>query len=87
MCLPRIGRIVTIDGVEAAVTLPGARTATVSLLCVPTATVGDHVMIHAGHAIGLLDQSEAVERQSMIDAITGNGGSATEPGAETPNEG
>jgi hydrogenase maturation factor len=73
MCLPRIGEIVAIDGAEAVVAMPEARTASVSLLCVPTATVGDHVMIHAGHAIDVLDPSEAAERQDMIDAVTGRG--------------
>ena len=81
MCLPRIGEIVAIDGVEALVATPGARQAKVSLLCVPTATVGDHVMIHAGHAIGLLDPSEAAERQGLIDEVTGR--SAAQPSDPT----
>lgn len=70
MCLPRIGEIIAIEGDEAVIDTPEAQTARVSLLCVPAAAVGDHVMIHAGYAIGLLDPSEAAVRQDMIDAVT-----------------
>jgi hydrogenase expression/formation protein HypC len=71
MCLPRIDRIVSIEGDEALMARGG--TDPVSLLCVPTAQVGDHVMIHAGHAIQILEPEEAAERQSMIDAVRGEG--------------
>ena len=71
MCLPRIGEIVAIEGDEAVIDTPGAGTARVSLLCVPAAVVGDHVMIHAGYAIGLLDPSEAAVRQDLIDSVSG----------------
>lgn len=71
MCLPRIDRIASIDGDEA-VTEHGG-TGPISLLCVPTAKVGDHVMIHAGHAIQILDPAEAAERQSMIATVRGEG--------------
>lgn len=71
MCLPRIDRIISIAG-EEAVTEHGG-TGAISLLCVPTAKIGDHVMIHAGHAIQILDPEEAAERQSMIAAVRGEG--------------
>ena len=71
MCLPRIDRIVSIDGDEAVTEHAG--TGPISILCVPTAKVGDHVMIHAGHAIQILDPDEAAERQSMISTIRGEG--------------
>lgn len=71
MCLPRIDRIVSIDGDEAVT--EGGPSGPISLLCVPTATVGDHVMIHAGYAIQILDSDEAAERQSMIAAVRGDG--------------
>lgn len=71
MCLPRIGEIVAVDGLEALVSTPGERHARVSLLCVPDAGVGDHVMIHAGHAIELLDASDAEQRQILVDEVTG----------------
>lgn len=71
MCLPRIDRIASIDGDEAFT--EHGRGGPISLLCVPTAKVGDHVMIHAGHAIQILDPQEAAERQSMITAVRGEG--------------
>lgn len=48
-------------------------TGPISLICVPTAKVGDHVMIHAGHAIQILDPEEAAERRSMIATVRGEG--------------
>lgn len=71
MCLPRIDRIASIDGDQAITDHGGA--APISLLCVPMAQIGDHVMIHAGHAIQILDPEEAAERQSMIEAVRGGG--------------
>lgn len=71
MCLPRIDRIVSIDGNEAVTEHAGA--GLISILCVPTAEVGDFVMIHAGHAIQILDPDEAAERQSMMSEIRGEG--------------
>jgi len=71
MCLPRIDRIVTIEGSEAVVQNGGSDR--ISLLCVPEAEVGDHVMIHAGHAIQILDADEAAERASMIASVRGEG--------------
>ena len=71
MCLPRIDRIVSIEGNEA-FTERGS-TSAISILCVPEANVGDHVMIHAGHAIQILDPDEAAERQSKISTIRGEG--------------
>lgn len=78
MCLPRIDRIVSIDG-DVAVTEQHSG-GPVSLLCVPTARVGDHVMIHAGYAIQILDPEDAADRRSMIAAVRGEGLSPlTEP--------
>ena len=71
MCLPRIDRLVSIDGDEAVT--EGGASGPISLLCVPTAKVFDHVMIHAGYAIQILDSDEAAERQSMIAAVRGEG--------------
>ncbi len=78
MCLPRIDRIISIDGEEAVTEHGEGRR--VSLLCVPAARVGDHVMIHAGHAIQILDAEDAADRRSMIAAVRGEGLSPlTEP--------
>jgi hydrogenase expression/formation protein HypC len=86
MCLPRIDRIISIDGDEAVTEHGGS--SPISLLCVPQASIGDHVMIHAGHAIQILDPEEAAERQSMIASIRGEGLSPlTSLAGETDNGG
>ncbi len=69
MCIPSIDRIVEIDGTEARTERAGSPR--ISLLCAPSAQVGDHVMIHAGYAIRILDAEEAAERRSMIASVTG----------------
>jgi len=68
MCLPRLGEIVTLAEHEAIVEIAGRRT-TVNVMCVPQASVGDHVMIHAGYAITILTPREAAERKGLMDAV------------------
>lgn len=59
MCLAIPARVVERRGDdEAVVDLAGVRK-TVSLALVPDAQVGDYVIVHVGHAIGLLDAEEA----------------------------
>ncbi|HEY5651319.1 MAG TPA: HypC/HybG/HupF family hydrogenase formation chaperone [Acidimicrobiia bacterium] len=70
MCLPRIGCIVEVDGLEAVITDAADSPHRVSLLCVPTAVAGDFVMVHAGYAIRVMDATEAAERRALIDAVT-----------------
>jgi hydrogenase expression/formation protein HypC len=78
VCLPRIGHIVEIEGSEAVIAQQEASPIRISLLCVPTAKVGDHVMVHAGYAIRLLDADEAADRRNLIRSVTdGDSDSAT----------
>jgi hydrogenase expression/formation protein HypC len=59
MCLALPARIVErLGNDQALVDLGGVRKA-VSLALVPEAQVGDYVIVHVGHAIGLLDEEEA----------------------------
>lgn len=59
MCLAIPARVVErLEGDQASVDLGGIRK-TISLALVPEAQVGDYVIIHVGHAIGLLDPEEA----------------------------
>ena len=59
MCLAIPARLVERRGDdEALVDLAGVRTS-VSLALVPEARIGDYVIVHVGHAIGLLDADEA----------------------------
>lgn len=59
MCLALPARIVErLADEQASVELGGVRK-NVSLALVPEAQVGDYVIVHVGHAIGLLDADEA----------------------------
>ena len=59
MCLALPALLVErLQGDEAVVNLGGVRK-TISLAFVPEAQVGDYVIVHVGHAIGMLDQEEA----------------------------
>jgi hydrogenase expression/formation protein HypC len=41
----------------------------VSLMLAPEAEVGDHVLLHAGYAIGIVDEEEARETLKMLDEL------------------
>ena len=58
MCLALPARIVALDGDDATVDLGGVRKA-VSVALTPGVTVGDYVIVHVGHAIGVVDPEEA----------------------------
>ena len=63
MCLAVPGKILSIDDNEpifrqGRVSFGGA-VKTVYLAYVPSATIGDYVIVHAGFAISLLDEKEA----------------------------
>jgi hydrogenase expression/formation protein HypC len=66
MCLALPAQVVEKrDGDEAIVNLGGVRKA-VSLALVPEAEVGDYVIVHVGHAIGLLDRDEAEKTLALF---------------------
>ena len=58
MCLALPARIVALDGDDATVDLGGVRKA-VSIALTPGVAVGDYVIVHVGHAIGVIDPEEA----------------------------
>jgi len=59
MCLALPARVVArLDADRAQIDLGGVRKV-VSLALVPEAQVGDYVVVHVGHAIGLIDAGEA----------------------------
>ena len=73
MCLAIPGQIQSIQGTE-----PMERTGKVSfggavknimLACVPDAKVGDYVMVHAGFAISIVDEKEALEPLKYLAAM------------------
>ncbi|HOY10030.1 MAG TPA: HypC/HybG/HupF family hydrogenase formation chaperone [Candidatus Omnitrophota bacterium] len=64
MCLAIPGQIVSIEGDDPFYRLGkirfGGVTKQVSLAYVPEAKVGDYALVHAGFAINLVDESEAL---------------------------
>lgn len=66
MCLALPARIVALqDGDNAVVELGGVRKS-VSVALTPDAKVGDYVIVHVGHAIGLLDAEEAEKTLALF---------------------
>ena len=63
MCLAVPGKVESIDGGDPVLRSGrvsfGGVVKVVSLACVPEATVGDYVLVHAGMAISTVDESEA----------------------------
>lgn len=59
MCLALPARLVERRGADEAVVELGGVKKTVSVALVPDAAPGDYVIVHVGHAIGLIDPVEA----------------------------
>ncbi len=77
MCLAVPGKIVAIGAehhglVQGRVAFGGVERE-VCLSLVPEATIGDHVLVHAGFAITLLDDAQAERALTTIDAMIGEG--------------
>jgi len=68
MCLAIPMRITATDGADATIEADGLVQRT-SLMLVPDARVGDFVLVHAGFAIAVLDEGEAVERLALFDEL------------------
>ena len=65
MCLAIPARIVTIDGYQAEVEVGGV-TRAIGLMLTPEAAVGDYVYVHAGYAISVIDEKEALESLRLL---------------------
>lgn len=68
MCLAIPMRIAEIDGVMAVTELHGV-TRRASIMLVPQAQVGDYILVHAGCAITVLDETEAQETLQLLSQI------------------
>jgi hydrogenase expression/formation protein HypC len=76
MCLALPARVVERIGEDqASVDLGGVRKS-VSLALVPEAQVGDYVIVHVGHAIGLLDADEAERTLALFAEMAATAGGA-----------
>ncbi|MBM4061846.1 MAG: HypC/HybG/HupF family hydrogenase formation chaperone [Planctomycetes bacterium] len=89
MCLAIPMQLTSRTEQEGTCELHGVRR-TVSLALCPEAEVGDHVLVHAGYAIGRLDREEAEATLALLDEVlrqelppgepgTGPGGSGAGP--------
>jgi len=66
MCLALPARITErLEGDDAVVELGGVRK-TISVALTPEAQAGDYVIVHVGHAIGLLDAEEAEKTLALF---------------------
>jgi hydrogenase expression/formation protein HypC len=78
MCLAIPARVVALNGLEATVDLGGVRK-TISIALVPEAQLEDYVIVHVGHAIGMVDPEEArltLELFAELDASAATEGQA-----------
>jgi hydrogenase expression/formation protein HypC len=65
MCLAIPMRLVERKEMEGTVELDGVRR-TISLMLLPEAEVGQHLLIHAGYAIGAVDEDEAMRTLDLL---------------------
>ncbi len=68
MCRAIPALIESIDGEEAVVSIEGVRRE-ISIQLTPEAGIGDYVLLHAGYAIGILDETEAIETLEMVRQV------------------
>jgi hydrogenase expression/formation protein HypC len=68
MCLAVPVIIQKIEGIRAVVELGGV-TRAISLMLTPEAQVGNYVLVHAGYAIGLVDEEEAKNTLRLLEEI------------------
>jgi len=65
MCLAIPMRLIERKQMEGTVELDGVRR-TISLMLLPEAEVGQHLLIHAGYAIGAVDEDEAMRTLDLL---------------------
>ena len=65
MCLAIPALIKAIDGKEAEAEIGGV-SRRISLWLTPEASVGDYVYVHAGFAVSVVDESEALESLRLL---------------------
>lgn len=79
MCLALPARLIELLGTdEAMVDLGGVRKR-VSVALVPQAVVGDYVIVHVGHAIGLIDADEAALTLALFGELAAHPSQSVAP--------
>lgn len=73
MCLAIPGEIIDIHqgvaGMSSAIVEFGRARREISLVCVPHAAVGDHILAHAGMAIAIIDASHAERVWTSLEEL------------------
>lgn len=68
MCLAIPAQIKLINGLEAEVEVGGAHRI-ISLWLVPEAKLGDYVSVHAGFAISIVEEEDALENLRLLQEL------------------
>lgn len=68
MCLSIPARIIKINGSVAEVSV-GGTIFRAGLQMVENAVVGDHILLHAGFAIQIISEEEAIETLKLLDEM------------------
>ena len=82
MCLAIPMRVLSVDGDLATIAVEGLEQRA-SLVLVPHAGVGDWVLVHAGYAINVLPEDEALETLELIAQLE----ESDQPGRADEHEG
>ncbi len=88
MCLAVPAKIIETDGQQAIVEIGGLRKQA-SIVLLPEAVTGDYVLLHAGFAISMVDEKEALETLRLFEELTPPAGrpGLSGPGTEDDNWG
>ncbi|MDE2604342.1 MAG: HypC/HybG/HupF family hydrogenase formation chaperone [Burkholderiales bacterium] len=78
MCLAIPARLVSLDGADLATVDLGGVRKQVSIALVTQAQVGDYVIVHVGHAIGMIDPEEAERTLALFGELAQAGEQARE---------
>jgi hydrogenase expression/formation protein HypC len=73
MCLAVPGKLLSAEGDDPLFRSGrvsfGGTVKTVNLACVPEAKPGDHVLVHAGMALGVVDEAEAAKVLGLLSEL------------------
>lgn len=72
MCLAIPMKLIERDEIQGTVEVDGVRRE-VSLILLDDARVGEYLLIHAGYAIGRVDEAEAMETLALLRAVADAG--------------
>jgi len=68
MCLAVAGKVISIEGMSGMIEVGGIKREA-GLHLVPGVRVGDYVLLHAGFAIQIIDEKEAIETMKLLEEM------------------